>query len=118
MVLVGVLALALARGFLAVAEIVFVLFDFAFDARLALIGVSLLTSGLLSKMVAAAAMPISFSILARCFAKKTSGSSPSFSMAANSCSIIAVAIGLFTSLGKALINSRPVVVALMFLPVR
>ena len=51
---VAVLALALARGFLAVAEIVFVLFDFAFDARLALIGVSLLTSGLLSKMVAAA----------------------------------------------------------------
>ena len=50
---VAVLALALARGFLAVAEIVFVLFDFAFDARLALIGVSLLTSGLLSKMVAA-----------------------------------------------------------------
>ena len=82
---VAVLALALARGFLAVAEIVFVLFDFAFDARLALIGVSLLTSGLLSKMVAAAAMPISFSILARCLAKKISGSSPSFSIAANSC---------------------------------
>ena len=59
---VAVLALALARGFLAVVVAVFVLADFAFDTRLALMGVSLLTSGLLKRMFAEAAMPISFSI--------------------------------------------------------